>query len=354
MKFAFGRQDINEILDVISPVLKRQFSSSDGIQARFFNVDNFDYISDKIGNIYFHEISINFGTDQGTINQNIIIKQFTFLEDLEREVDMCSHVETTLLEYRDLNLFPKIYTDKSKLYIVYNTVPGYHVDQLLLPEEGLNFLMGRVHAAIHGNSILKTDENVVREYILFLLIHMPLTDEEREAFSYLLEEQFEKISVSKGSFEASFAPGISNLVFHPTGEPANILNIKKGSAFSVYIGPRISENLMRDRMFDIAGHFAEKAFEEYKKTDDVYKTKLEMSTYVQGYLDCYYKLRNPEFKELYANGIPLDLYIMTHLWLTEAEKVRSPYIEPDLQDDREILFFSYYLMTEQPFQYIFG
>ncbi len=354
MSSIFSRPDITEILELISPMYKEQLLSPDGIPSRFINVDNFNYDVEKVGDVNVFSVTINFGTDQGKFVQNVIIKQYFFQDNYDRDMRRYSDLEQSLLSYHDIRTYPIIQSSYDKKYIVFQIHSGYTLDQLSISGEAKNYLLGRIISAVHGAKTIPTDESVVREYILFLLVHMPLTDEEREAFSYLLEDQFNKISDSFGAYDLIVDPSIQNITFQPTGEATTTLNIKNGIAFIVNLGPRISDNLMKDRMFDIASIFAHMAFEEYKSTNNVINTKVELNDFIQGYMNAYNQYQSMEIKDMYPKGITLDLYIMAHLWLNEAEKVRSPYETPDNISEREVLIFSYFLMTESPFMNCFG
>ena len=114
-----------------------------------------------------------------------------------------------------------------------------------------------------------------------------------------------------------------------------------------------SENLSKDRMADIGAFFNEQSYEEYKHTGKVERTKEAVREFMEGYTDILRILQVPNFGNIYPNGFPLDLQFMISGWLNEIDKVQTIEVNPDNFQDRQILMYSYYLLSDEPYKEIF-
>lgn len=348
------KPDIIEIVEPHIEIFKERIRGSNDQPARFINIDNLEFEMNIIGGVAEIFATINLATDQGRFDQKVIIKQFRSDNLLTNDLQRYRDLEQFAMRFPDIGTFPLIHVDNDNNYIFYEVFQGYEVDQLDIPTDGKNYMLGKVFAAIHSDSVLKLDENIIREYLIFLLMHLPFTDEERESIVRLLEEQFIKISNCLGAYKATVNPSITNLRFHPTGEQINLSTIKLGKAIMVTIGPQETENLMNDRMFDVASEFSKSAYEEFLITGGVVQTKLEMASFVQGYDDTYSSLTTRKIKDLYPDGITLDLHFLTHVWLNEVEKGKPTEVDPNDFEDRDFLIYTLYLLIEKPFHNVFG
>lgn len=348
------KPDIIEIVEPLISIFKERIRGSNDQPARFINIDNLEFEMSIIGGIAEISAIINLATDQGKHDQKLIIKQFRSYELLALELHRYKDLEQYAMRFPDISTYPLIYVDNDVNYLIFEVLQGFEIEQLDIPMDGKNYMLGKVFAAIHSDSVVKLDENIIREYLIFLLMHLPFTDEERESIVRLLEEQFIKISDCMGAYNATVNPTVTNFRFHPTGEQLNLATIKLGKAISVTIGPQETENLMNDRMFDVASVFSKRAYEEFLTTGGVVQTKLEMASFILGYDDTYSSLTTRKIKDLYPDGITLDLHFLTHVWLSEMEKGQSTEVDPNDFEGRDFLIYTLYLLIEKPFQNVFG
>ena len=348
------KPDLIEIVEPHIALFKERIRGKNDIPARFINIDNLEFELNIIRNIAEISVTINLSTDQGRLDQQLIIKQFKTYELLTNELDRYKSLEQNVMKYPDISTLPLIHVDSENNYLVYEVYQGFTIDQLEIPTDGKNYMLGKIIAVIQSDSVTKLDENIIREYLIFLLMHLPFTDEERESIAMLLEEQFIKTSDNMGAYKEIVNPSITNLRFHPTGEKVNLSTIKLGKAISITIGPQETENLMNDRMFDVASVFSKQAYQEFFATGDVAQTKLELASFVQGYDDIYSSLNIRKIRHLYPDGLTLDLHFLTHAWLNEVEKGQPTHVDPDNFEERDVLIYTLYLLTENPFRNVFG
>ncbi|MCY3411273.1 MAG: hypothetical protein INQ03_06495 [Candidatus Heimdallarchaeota archaeon] len=344
-----SRYSLMEKIDQVVPYYKKKLTTSSGYPVRYLNVDNFYFTTELLGDVQEISIDIEFGSDQGKVEVRVILKEFTSLEVLEEEMVIHYKLQERCDAFVDLEPVPIIACIPDELILIYDKIEGDRLQDLEIPKETKFFLLGRVIAAMQGRDHFPLEERVIREYIIFLLTHLPkFTDEEREGIIQFLENHFSRIEGSVGAYAPVVSVQEESLVFVKKQGEFTSEKVKAGEIFTIFIQPQFSLNLMGDRMFDLAMIFCRQAFDEFISTNEIRKVLRDLSAVMNGYKSALFSLGVPQLDELYPSGLTLDLHFLTTLWLEELSDVDENE-RPFSLEDRYILLFSYYMLTEDNF-----
>ncbi len=344
-----SRNDLMEVAEEIGNHFKSKIKDSNGVPARYISVKNIDFnFSDTIDGVEAI-VEIDYLSDQGDSRVSILFKQFKNQELLQDELSRYADLEAKCMRFIDIDVLPLIKIDKKNNYVIYELINGYTVKQLSLSNEILYFLLGKIYGVIHGSTCTELPESKIREYFVFLLTNLPFTDEEKDSIITLLDkEYFSYYSSNFAACNISSSINENNILIVPKVKNITIEGIKKGDALSVYIIPNPSENLIQDRLIDIAILFNDMVFDEFYYSGKVELTKREIRQFLRGYASIMKLYNIPSFVEMYPNGFPLNLHFMAVAWLNEASKAK--YLAYSDVENKETLMYTYYMLTQDPFE----
>ncbi|MHA2249613.1 MAG: hypothetical protein ACXAD7_04585 [Candidatus Kariarchaeaceae archaeon] len=345
------KNDFMEVAELVAPLFREKITDEEGNPARFISVLNIDYQDEDWGDILNHTVDIQLHSDQGQLTQKILIREFQTPRLMEIELNRFTEIEQRCQPFPELEAEPMININTERLFVVYEKVEGTSFEELQLQLNVLDYLMGRISAILQGPQIFPLDENTIREMMIFLLMNLPFTDEERASIVNLLEKNFEKIGASTGGYLPCTLFHPNAIIFQPLMEYRFIDNITidEGKAFKIIISNLYPENLSNDRISDFAVYYHTRSYNEFLEEGEISIIEYEMQSFLEGYNNIIKSLNLPSLKELYPQGNTLNLQLLSAAWLQEAEKVQSGQIDYDNFEERDFLRYTYYLLLENPF-----
>lgn len=344
-----SKNDLMEVAEDLGNYFKSKIRDKNNVPARYVSVQNVRYSSSGLGDLVEIQLEISYLSDQGEHIPSVLLKQFRTLELLDNEVERYSNIDAKCVRFPDIDVNPMISINRDLRYVVYEDPSGLTIDKISLPGDLANYMLGRVLGVIQGFDLKEVAESTIREFMIFMLMHMPFTSEEKVSIGDMMEPIFAQYSANTGRYRPVTSFSLENILITPRTSTISFDNIKDGSAFSIRIVMKDPENITRDRMADIAYLFKDMAMEEFLRTSTFDNTKIAVTQFMKGYSEVLDVLRIPPFEYMYPNGFPLDLQFIAVAWMDELQKVRTEPINPDNFEDREVLIYTYFLLTAKPF-----
>ncbi|MHA2250382.1 MAG: hypothetical protein ACXAD7_08465, partial [Candidatus Kariarchaeaceae archaeon] len=269
------KNQLMEIAELVAPFFKLRKKDEEGNPARFISVKDVQFNQIVKENHVEFDVTIHLLSDQGGWLQNVIIREFTDSDSFNDELTRYSTLEKRCFQFSNVTLLPMINIDQNNFRIVYEKQKGFTIYQLGLSQRLADFTLGQLAAILQGNEGVNIDQKASMEIFHFLLSHLPFTLEERESIMNLLAPHMDLLSRSNGGYYPCTLFDPYELQFIPLQDKDSITMeaiANKGAILAVLL-IQTPENLIIDRMTDVATIFSQRAFNEFRYTGDVLETK---------------------------------------------------------------------------------
>jgi hypothetical protein len=345
--------DAMELAEELAPLFQSKIKDKHGNEARYISVHNIEYTKKSYNKIVEYEIDIHFFSDQGDYYQTLWIKEFADYDTMKEELDGYYDTVNVSINYPDINIYPLLKMDQERGLLIYEKPPGFDLDRLGFSDELKYFILGRIYGVLHGKNLEELDHVTLKEFLTFLINHLPFTDEEKRSVQNLVERELIKYKQNFGGLIPQMQIRPVGIVFqiHDSKQKLSKETVSTTNDIVANLRYELPDKLTIDRMSDVAYLFHDRAFEEFQKTGKLDNTILEMSHYFAGYIDALISLKLPSLEQLYPIDNTINLQLLFVAWLREVEKLQIGALEP--HKDRDLLQYSYYLLTDNPFVNIF-
>lgn len=342
-----------ELAEEFAPVFQSKIQDKDGNIARYISIHNIDYTQKSHNNVVEYTLDIHFLSDQGELFQSIWIREFADSDLMKQELDGYYETVDVCIDYPDINLYPLLKVDQERNLLIYEKPKGFDLDRLGMSDELKNFILGRIYGVLHGKKMEQLDHGTLQEFLIFLINHLPFTDEEKKSVQNLVERDVIKHRQNFGGLTPQMLIRPVGIVFqlHDSNKNMDKKTVSTANNLIANIRYEVADKLSIDRMSDTGYIFYKRAFQEFQKTGRLDYTLLEISHFFAGYSDALISMDMPSLAEIYPIDNTINLQILFVAWLREVEKLQIGDLEP--HSDRDLIQFSYYLLTENPFVNIF-
>ncbi|OLS29341.1 MAG: hypothetical protein HeimC2_00660 [Candidatus Heimdallarchaeota archaeon LC_2] len=324
-----------------------------GNQAETISVQDVDYITKELKDVFEYELKIHFISDQGQLFQTVVAREFENEDMMNLEIERYGEIVGRTVLFNDITPKPLVKVDALTRSIVLEKIEGSTLDELGISQELKDFILGRIYGILHGNEILSVSEENVLEFFKFLLTHLRFTDEEKNRLVPLLQTHFTKFSECFGGFTPQTII-VSDHISFRLNETIQLVDkemIAQGHMVLSTIKSEIPDELTDERMRDIAYYFHDRTYLEFMETGNINKTIGQMKEFFEGYLLAANIHQMPPLNEVYPSGITLDIQLLFVAWLREVEKIQKG--ENILNEDKDLLRYSYFLLTQNPLKSLF-
>ncbi|MFV2016409.1 MAG: hypothetical protein ACC656_13340, partial [Candidatus Heimdallarchaeota archaeon] len=217
-----NKMDGMEIAEELAPFFQSRITDDQGNEARYISVQNIEYSKKTFGKIAEYELDIHYLSDQGDLYQTIWIREFADSELMKQELDGYYVVVDVCIEYPDINLYPLLKMDQERNLLIYETPRGFSLDRLGISNELKYFILGRVYGVLHGKTMEQLNHETLKEFLTFLVNHLPFTDEERKSVQNLLERDLIKHKQNFGGLEPKLLIRPVGIVFQMQDSKKNM------------------------------------------------------------------------------------------------------------------------------------
>ncbi|MCH8907968.1 MAG: hypothetical protein IH840_12840, partial [Candidatus Heimdallarchaeota archaeon] len=208
-----SKMDAVEIANDVAPFFRSKIMDELGNRARHISLHDLEFDKVHHGPVIEYKILIKYLSDQGKSNPSIIVREFPDTVSMIEEIDRYSELEQRCLDFSSIIQLSMIKVDHGRNAIIYENIDGISLNQISLPANIIDFYIGRISAILQGDSSEGLDENTIREMMVFLVMNLSFTDEERVAVVNLLEPHFSKFTGSTGGYFATTAFDPTEFIF---------------------------------------------------------------------------------------------------------------------------------------------
>ncbi|OLS29343.1 MAG: hypothetical protein HeimC2_00680 [Candidatus Heimdallarchaeota archaeon LC_2] len=341
--------DAMEFAEDLSPLFLSRITDSAGNEARYMSVQTIEFTKNVQKNVAEYQLNIHYLSDQGDLYPSLRIREFGDIETLETELDGYNKFVELCELFDDITAYSLLTVDQKKGMLIFEHATGFTLDRLGISQQLRYFILGRIYGTLHGKSIEQLDDENFHRFFSFLLQHLPFTDEEKKSMLTLIERELLKFKQNFGGFTPHVSINPDDIIIHINDSINNLTReiISQGVNLSVSIKFERPDELAFDRMGDMADLFHDRAYSEFIDSNKLIHTKYAMNEFLDGYILALEKLELPTLKEMYPLGTTIHLQLLFVAWLKEVEKLQIGQLDP--HTDRELLRYSYYLLTENPF-----
>jgi hypothetical protein len=345
--------DAMGIAEEIAPLFKSKITDKFGNMARYVSVHTIDFTKKAYEDLIEYDLDIHIFSDQGELYQSVIIREYADANKLEIELARYRELVSRCLLFPDIDPNPLVKVDKDRNLIILERVEGFHLKRLIFSPQLKNYIFGRIYGVLHGTTVERLDDTKIRKFMQFLLQHLPFTDEEKRSISTLLENHLLRFTQNFGGFDSKILLRRKNIRFQVDTSIKSIDKemVKTGDVIHASLLCEPPDELTKDRMRDMAFYFHKKAFNEFVMFGNLESTVSEMKDFFEGYSSALEVLNLSSLREMYISGITLNVELVFVAWLFESERIQIGEFDP--HGDRDVLRYTYFLLTEKPFENIF-
>ncbi|MHA2171798.1 MAG: hypothetical protein ACXAB7_18135 [Candidatus Kariarchaeaceae archaeon] len=344
------KEEIMQIAEHVAPFFRSHIRERTGKSPRFITVKDIQYSQHMKDHAVDFEVNINYISDQGSWNELIVIRDFKNITPFEDEISRYSRLEKRCTQFANVKILPMISVDRENYRIVYEKQKGYSIYQLGLSQKLVDYTLGRISAIFHGKELINLKQSSSKELLNFLVEHLPFTDEEKGSILTLGSSHLDVFESSQGGYQPCSVLDPNNLFFTPTQEMDAISMdalANKGAIIAV-IPIEAPEDIVMDRMTDVATIYSNRAYGEFLSTGSLEETIQSMRNYFQGYDESAKILGIPTFRELYPNGFTLDIHMLISHFLVEIHKLHGAPGGKTGFEDKDPIRYAYYLLVKKP------
>lgn len=352
-KLISNKEDAIRIAMKLGSFFQSRMMDNLGNPAETIAVNDVDFTSkDKKGYREF-ELQIHYVSDQGQLHQGVTVRQYHSIEDFNLEMDRYGEIVERSLLFQDLAMSPLVNVDAENNAITHEKVGGSRIEDLGFSQNLKDYLLGRVYGILHGSEIERVSENTAREFFNFLLKYLPFTTPEKEKMESLLEKHIHYFSECYGGFTPQTRVLSDNIVYKMSDAIQHMdkAMIDTGGIVQVSVNYQQPDELTDDRMRDIAYHFSDRVYNEFTSSGSVSNTLENIKEFFAGYKSIALILNLPPFNEMYPLGNTLNIQLVFAAWLNEVENIQQG-VEMSV-DDKDLLRYSYFLLTSELFTDLF-
>lgn len=353
-----GRNEIMEIAEDLIEVFKPMFVGNDGSPVRYVSIQTTDFFVEQIRNTYTYHVTAIYLTDQGPFTVNFVVREFERLEHMANEVKTYKSLSNRLRKHKDIQLAEIIGMYEQFKALAYEIPPGEKPHELEVPRPCIYFAMGRVCASIHGKDERKTPVEKTKLLLDYLLDAYPFTDEEKDAIRRLSEKQETRLRKSNSGYVAlsAFDPEYIRMQSILPGDQLTNELILLGEGILSYVIHKPTEEIIQERLFEIALAFIDQAFEEFTKQGFSRETISLLIQFIQGYEKTLLQDGGNPLKKLYKGIPPLSYYFAVAALIYNLsffqDQVMSSQEKRIIAED--VLRFVYYCLVKKEFDKIFA
>ncbi len=261
------------------------------------------------------------------IEKSYILRFFTNMESYNSEKSMYNELQQRLRSIENIHLFRVIHYDDQKSRVIYECRGDNTLEQV----ESLysSFLLGNVSSMIHGDSASYIDFKPLHETFLLFIDNIPFEEETRDLLKRVLKERFESLGTSYSGYIPLTELRREDVRINSSEpiENMDLYNISKLNGIEVFI-PMVSPTFeVKDRLSDLGRFYADSAFREYCETGNLDNTMGSLESFISGYSSSLYERSGVRLKNLYPNGLTIDIQLALNVWISEAMKLDVDNIE---------------------------
>lgn len=323
-----------EIIEEMAPVFKNRNRFGETIQSRFLNINDLDILSyDKSETHTEILATVSLQSDSESWDQELLIRSFNEETDFKDELDRYSEIESRFVTTKNVEPTPLIDINRENFRVIYDLGESNPLSSINSKIPGLDASMGKLVAILQGSELKNLKFTSLRDLMGVILKYVPISNEEKEKISLLLEPHYPIIENTNGGYVPCtlFDPEQIKIHFAPNGE------------FYLLIPPKLPDSSIVDRMTDIAVYFTERAKTEFMSTGALDQTKADVQEFFMGYNMIFSELSNQNLYTVYPHGITLDLQMLISFVLYEMKNSDEPFSNPDS------LRYLYFLLLKKPF-----
>ncbi len=351
-----GRNEIMEIAEDLIEVFRPMFVGSDGSIVRYVSVQTADFSVEQIRNAYTYHVTANYLTDQGPFTVNFVVREFERIEHMANEVKTYKALSNRLKNQKDIQTAEIIGVYEHLKALAYEVPPGERPRELDVPQSLIDFAMGRVCASIHGKDERKTPIEKTRLLLNYLLDSYPFTDEEKEAIKRLSKQYETSLSRSKGGYVAfsSYDPEYLRMQAILPGDQLTDELILLGEGILSYVLYKPTEDIIQERLFEIALAFIDKTFEEFTKQGFARESIVALIQFIKGYEKTLLQIGGNPLRKIYHGNPPLSYYFSIAGLIYNLSFFQDQVMS--IQEKRliaeDVLRFVYYCLVKKDFDKI--
>lgn len=337
----------------LAPFFQSRMMDNLGNPAETIAVNDIEYIAQEEKDYWQYELQIHYVSDQGQLHQGVTVRQYQNVDDFNSELDRYGEIVERSLLFQDLVMSPLVNVDAENNAISLEKVGGSKIEDLSFSQNLKDYLLGRVYGILHGSQTDRVSETTAREFFNFLLKYLPFTPGEKERLGTFLEKHIEYFSQCFGGFTPQIRILSDNIVYRMSDAIQHMDKalINSGGIIQISVNYQQPDELTDDRMRDIAYHFSDRVFNEFTSSGKVSNVLENIREFFEGYKSVTTILNLPPFNEMYPLGNTLNIQLVFAAWLNEVEKIQQG-IDMSV-DDKDLLRYSYFLLTQNPFEGLF-
>jgi len=254
-------------------------------------------------------------------------------EIYQNERSLYEELKKRVGEIENLNIEEMILYDDSSSRIVYKGTVGTHLNEL--DPLYSNFLLGTISSMIHGDTVSDLDFKPLRETFNILLNNLPFEKEDCDELKSVIDKRFDGMKRTFSGYLPLTQIQKENIVveLEKSIEEIDLYSLSKLIGLKVIIPMRVPRFEVKDRLNDLGVHFSEEAFNHYIETKDLEEIKGNLESFISGYSSSLYERTGVRIKNLYPDGLTLDLQLILNLWITEATKLDINNVDKERMKD---------------------
>ncbi|OLS22151.1 MAG: hypothetical protein HeimC2_30380 [Candidatus Heimdallarchaeota archaeon LC_2] len=323
-----------EIIEDMTPVFKNRTRFGVTTQARFLSINDLEILTyDKTETHTEVLATVSLQSDDESWGQELLIRSYSEESDFKAELERYSELERRFISTKNVDPTPLININRENFRVIYDLGESTPLSSVNSKIQGLDESVGKLIAMLQASELKNLKYTSLRELMGVILKYVPISEEEKESISMLLEPHYPIIDNTNGGYVPCtlFDPEQIKVHFAPNNE------------FYFSVPPKLPDSNIVDRMTDVAVYFTERAQNEFMTTGALDKTKADVQEFFMGYNSIFSQISDQNLYTIYPHGITLDLQMLISYILYEMKNSDQPFSNPDS------LRYLYFLLLKKPF-----
>lgn len=342
-----SRNEIMNVAESLIPYFKSRKKDEKGNSARFVSVQDVNFDQVLMGDVNNIKLKVKLLSDQGGWTHDLIIREFKDEDILTDEINRYNELERRVLIFDNIFPSPLIHIDKERKQLIYEYKTGEKFRELQLDDELKDYQIGRIFAMIQGEFSNPLDGEKMRALFTYMINSLPFQPEEKENIAMLLEPHYYILPNSLGGYQPCTLFDPANIEFTKlVDEDITKQLMKENKALFLTIPLQQPEDMIVDRMADVASFYIRRVFTEFIETGSVENVKNLILSFFEGYNSVSKEIGTPNLEELYPHGITLDIQLLLVFWILKYTEISK---KIDNAWNKDSLRFTYFLLLKKPF-----
>jgi hypothetical protein len=280
-----------------------------------------------------HLVSVNLGTDAGSVKTMIALKISSspkkVIQEAENSEILIKRLEQLPDDFDYLKTPKLIHSDPESRLLIYEGIFGQTYLESKIERMFKAKTTGKLLAAIHGSQTERIDVEKYKGLMALVLIDLPLSDHHKRDISLAVDFSLSKMRHSIGGSLIFADFHMDNVIFGQSIKHDNLdySVLKDMSAVykqNVYIiDPEYMYPGDSDRFEDIGTFFAYQCLQEFRKFRTVNETRKDILTFLLGYNQILKLIVRKDLADLYPHGVPIGFHMAYNLFLGARELIRK-------------------------------